>query len=102
MSSEEFSASFNDRLDKIIARSEELQHLLSTEISGDEFIEASREYAELNPLVALIESLRTAEKDYQAVQEMLDDPEMKDLAQAELQGLHEKLPEIRHKIRLAM
>lgn len=102
MSSEEFSASFNDRLDKIIARSEELQHLLSTEISGDEFIEASREYAELNPLVALVESLRTAEKDYQAVQEMLDDPEMKDLAQAELQGLHEKLPEIRHKIRLAM
>ncbi|MDI2090802.1 peptide chain release factor 1 [Commensalibacter oyaizuii] len=102
MSSEEFSASLNDRLDKIVARSEELQHLLSTEISGDEFIEASREYADLTSLVELVHGLRNAEEEAKAAEEMLQDPEMKDLAEAELEALNEKLPALRHQIRLAM
>lgn len=102
MSSEEFSVSFNDRLDKIVARSEELQHILSTEISGDEFMEASREYADLNTIVELVHALRNAEEEIKAAEEMLQDSEMKDLAEAELEALNKKIPQLRHDIRLSM
>ncbi len=102
MSLVEFSASLNDRLDKIVARSEELQHLLSTDIGGDEFAEISREYAELSPIVELVNALRKAEEDEQAAQEMAQDPEMRELAEAELQSLHERIPELKQQIRLAM
>ncbi|WP_338329391.1 peptide chain release factor 1 [Commensalibacter sp. Nvir] len=93
---------FSDRLDKIVARAEELQHILSTDISGEAFIEASREYSELMPIVELVNRLRAAEKNLLAAEEMLSEPEMKALAEVEIQDLHEALHILRGKIRLAM
>ncbi len=93
---------FEDRLDRIVARSDELRHALSGALSGEAFNRASREYAELDDLVGRIVALRVAEAEQRQAQALLDDPELRDLAQAELDGLRERLPALRHDIRLAM
>ncbi|MBL7233584.1 peptide chain release factor 1 [Komagataeibacter oboediens] len=95
-------AKFDDRLDRIVARCEELQALLAEGMSGADFSQASREYAELEPIVARVSALRTAEQAEHDATQMLADPELKELAEAELETLRRQIPELRHDIRLAM
>ena len=94
--------SFEDRLDRIVARSDELRDSLSGALSGEAFNRASREFAELGDVVARINELRAAEASAREAQALLADIEMRELAQAELDGLKQRLPGLRHQIRLAM
>ena len=93
---------FEQRLDRIVARSDELRDALSGSLSGEAFNRASREFAELEAVVARINELRDAEAEERSAGALLADPEMRELAQAELQSLRERLPGLRHEIRLAM
>ncbi len=88
--------------DRILARAAELSSDLSGGLSGDAFSRASRELSELDPVVARIQELRAAEDEAAQAEQMLADPEMRELAEAELQGLRERLPALRHEIRLAL
>ena len=91
------------RLDRIVARAEELRSDLSaTGVGGEAFTRASRELSELEPVVARIEELRAAEAQAAEAEAMLADPEMRELAQAELEGLRERLPALAHEIRLSL
>ncbi|MGI4747667.1 MAG: peptide chain release factor 1 [Janthinobacterium lividum] len=94
--------SFDDRLDRIVGRSDELQNMLSSVLSGEAFNKASREYADLSSLVERIGALRQAELEARDAEAMMADPDMRELAQAELDGLRERLPGLRHEIRLAL
>ncbi len=93
---------FENRLDRIVARSDELRDQLSSGLSGEAFNRGSREFAELGAVVARINELRAAEAEERQAAAMLEDPEMRELAQAELADLRERLPGLRHEIRLAM
>ena len=91
------------RLDRIVARAEELRSDLSASgVSGEAFTKASRELSELEPVVARIEELRAAEAQAAEAEAMLADPEMRELAQAELEGLRDRLPALAHEIRLSL
>jgi hypothetical protein len=46
--------SLDERLDRIVARSQELEHLLASGLTGDAFTEASREYGETEEVVRQI------------------------------------------------
>jgi peptide chain release factor 1 len=76
--------------------------LLAEGATGEAFVKASRELAELDPVVARIHELRSAEHSSQEAQEMLADPEMRDLAEAELVSLKERIPALEHAIRLSL
>ena len=93
---------FDERLDRIVTRAEELQHDLSSGLSGEAFNRASREYADLEPIVARINELRAAEQAQREAERLLADPEMRELAEAELADLTERVPALRHAIALAM
>jgi len=93
---------FENRLDRIVARSDELRDSLSGGLSGEAFNRASREFAELTSVVARVNELRDAEAEERQALALVDDPEMRELAQAELEQLRERLPGLRHEIRLAM
>ena len=93
---------FEDRLDRIVARSDELRDQLSGALSGEAFNRASREFADLGSVVERINELRAAEAEERQAVVLLGDPEMRELAEAELSGLRERLPGLRHEIRLAM
>ncbi|WP_323991099.1 peptide chain release factor 1 [Nguyenibacter sp. L1] len=96
----------DDRLDRIAARSEELQAMLSQGLAqgldGEAFSKASREYAELEPIVARIGELRQAEREERQSQALLADPDLRELAQAELDALRARIPTLRQDIRIAM
>ncbi|MBY4641188.1 peptide chain release factor 1 [Gluconacetobacter entanii] len=95
-------ARFDERLDRIVARSEELQAQLAEGLSGAAFSQASREFAELDPIVAKVNALRAAEKAVEETQGLLDDPEMRGLAESELTELRQRIPVLEHDIRIAM
>ncbi len=94
--------SFSLKLDRITARAEELRALLSEGITGEAFVRASRELAEIEPVVARVDELRLAERDAGDAEAMLAEPDMRDLAEAELRGLKHRIPELEHALRLAL
>jgi peptide chain release factor 1 len=96
------STSLAGKLDRIVSRAEELRALLGEGIGGDAYVRASKELSELEPVVERIDELRAAERTEQEAEAMLADPELKELAEAELYGLKDRIPELQHAIRLAL
>jgi len=90
------------KLDRIAARAEELRAMLSEGISGEAYVKASKELSDIEPVVARIGDLRAAERAQSEAETLLADPEMKDLAEAELYELKEQIPALEHEIRLAL
>ncbi len=90
------------KLDRIAARAEELRTELAGGVAGEAFVRASKELAELEPLVARITELRDAERAAAEAEAMLADPEMRELAEVELGSLRERLPALHQELRLAL
>src|SRR5215470_4582677 len=90
------------KLDRIAARADELRDLLTQGLSGDAYVKASRELADIEPVVERIGDLRAAETAQQDAQALLDDPEMRELAEAELRDLKERIPVLEHELRVAL
>ena len=96
------NANLEQKLDRILARAEELRFMLSGTLAGDAFVKASKELAELEPVEEKITELRGAEKQMKEAEALLADPEMKDLAEAEYHELKARLPEMEMALRLAL
>jgi peptide chain release factor 1 len=90
------------KLDRIAARAEELRAMLSQGLSGDAYAKASKELSDLTPLESRIGDLRAAEQAQAEAETMLADPEMRELAEAELENLKARIPTLEHEIRLAL
>ena len=90
------------KLDRIVARADELRALLNEGISGDAFTKASKELSEIEPVVARVDDLRAAEQARAEAQAMLDDADMRELAEAELFELKERIPALEHEIRISL
>jgi len=79
--------SLRGKLDQLAERHVEITALLAepgTQNDQTRFRDLSREYAQLQPLVARLAQYREAEADIDAARELLVDPEMKDLAADEI------------------
>ncbi len=83
-----------ERLAAILARRDELQaQLASGDLPPERFVALSKEYAEVEPVAeaaAELQRLRTEQSDLQF---MLDDPEMRDMAEEELAQIKARLPD---------
>ncbi len=90
------------KLDRIAARAEELRAMLSQGLSGEAYAKASKELSDLTPLESRIGDLRAAEQAQAEAETMLTDPEMRELAEAELEDLKSRIPTLEHEIRLAL
>jgi peptide chain release factor 1 len=90
------------KLDRIAARADELRAMLSEGLSGETYVKASRELSEIEPVVARIGELREAERAREDASSLLEDPEMRELAEAELDELKGKIPALEHEIQLAL
>lgn len=95
--------SFQAKLNSIRTRHEELAALMAQGgVSGESFTKMSVEYAELSPVVEAMAALEKAVADRAALDEMLRDPEMKEMAAEEIGALDRKIPELEHGLRLAL
>ena len=92
----------SDTLDQICARFEFLEAKMASGADAQDFAALSREYAELRPVVLEIEAYRGMVAARDEAEAMMDDPEMRALAEEELEGLRTKLPEAEQALRIAL
>jgi peptide chain release factor 1 len=84
------------KLEQLARRQGELERLLSAEAATrdmEQFRRLSREHAEIGPVVDLYGKFRDVERDIAAATEMLADPEMRGLAESEIEEGKAKLVE---------
>ena len=91
------------RLDQIANRFAELEaRMASGTLEGDEFVQASRDYAELEPVAKVAAEVKAMREEIEGLEEMLADPEMKAMAEEELDQLREALPEKERQLAIAL
>ncbi len=84
-------------------RHEELSVLMSQpDLSGEDIVKLSKEYADLTPIVEAITSYEQALGEQEELQELLSDPDMKDMAQEDHVRLSKLIPDLEQKIRMAL
>ncbi|MCI2393563.1 peptide chain release factor 1 [Aliiroseovarius sediminis] len=91
-----------EKLSAITERFEYLEARMAQGLSGDEIAQVGREYAELRPVVDEIAAYRRLLNDIAEAEAMLDDPDMRELAEDELPALKERLPEVEQAMRLVL
>ncbi|MCC7273045.1 MAG: peptide chain release factor 1 [Alphaproteobacteria bacterium] len=94
-------------LDQIVARHAEVSSILAeTRLAPAEFARLSKEYAELDPLVAEVRALRRAEGERADAVAMAEDPasdaEMRALAESERASLAARIAELRRAIQIML
>lgn len=67
-----------------------------------EIAQLGRDYSSLSTVVATIRDWRKAEADLAAAREMMDDPDMRILAEDEIAGIEARLPKLEEALRLAL
>ena len=92
-----------ERLDQITHRFAELEaRMASGQLEGDDFVQASRDYAELEPVAKVAAEVQAMRAELVDLEEMLSDPEMKAMAEEEIAALKKRLPEAEHSLAVAM
>ncbi len=91
-----------EQLNKIIERFEFVEAKMSGQLSSDELVSLGKEYAELKPVVETVRAYQQALSDQAEAQEMMADPDMKDLAVEELDRLGDVIPELEQEVRIAL
>jgi peptide chain release factor 1 len=92
------------KLDTLLARHAELEAELSGQLAGDAFVKASREFAELSPIVETVKNYRAVAKEIADLEALKSDPatdaEMRQIAESELTDLQARLGTIEQEIRV--
>ena len=89
-----------DRLEQITQRFEFIEAQMAQ--GGGDIAQLGREYAELRPVVEEIRAYREVLDGISGARAMLDDPEMKELAEDELATLERQRPEMEATLQLAL
>ena len=89
-----------ERLEQITQRFQYLEAAMA-DGSGD-IARLAKEYSDLKPVVEQIAAWRVLRDDLAEAEAMLDDPDMKALAEEELPVLKARLPEVEHALQLAL
>ncbi len=95
-----------EKFEALIARHSQLQDELAQGPAQDVFVRLSREYAELDPVVAKVREVMEAEQEAEDLQEILQDssqePEMLEMARMELAALKPRLEQLDHEVRILL
>lgn len=92
-----------ERLRQIANRFAELEaRMASGQLEGEEFVQASRDYAELEPVAKVAADVSAMREEIAGLEDMLSDPEMKAMAEEELEGLRKQLPAAERALSIAM
>ncbi|SHJ20451.1 bacterial peptide chain release factor 1 (bRF-1) [Shimia gijangensis] len=81
-----------ERLEQITQRFEFLEAQMAEGTAGGDIAALAKEYSDLRPVVEQITAYRQLLADLEEAELMLDDPDMRELAEEELPILKEKLP----------
>ena len=92
-----------DKLQTIKRRHEELGGLMAQPgLDGSEMVRLSKEYADLDPVVEVVNAYEGALQEKADLAEMIADPEMKEMAEVDLYRLNKEIPALEEKIKIAL
>jgi peptide chain release factor 1 len=98
--------SLEGKLERLVRRHAELRDALADPArQGGDFARLAKEYSDLTPIVESIAALargRAEAAELAALAADSGDPEMRELAQSELQGLKERLPALEQQVKLML
>ena len=93
-------------LDRVVDRAKELESLMSSpeKLDSSAFQKMSRELSELAPVVAKVEELKRTRAELAEAQALADggDPEMKELAEAEVEEIESRLPDLEREVQILL
>lgn len=97
-----------ERLEQLIVRHQELEHMMSDagNMSSDEFVQISKEYSDLTPIVKAAQGYLDLLSEIQDLAEMIADPdsdsEMREMAEMEFHELKDSLPMREQKVQFML
>ncbi|RTL55993.1 MAG: peptide chain release factor 1 [Rhodocyclaceae bacterium] len=97
--------SIRDKLQHLTERKEEIEALMSSEEATkdmDAYRRLTKESAEIEPVVALYAAYRKAEVDLAGAEEMLADPDMKELAADEIEAAKASILKLEDDLQIAL
>ena len=99
--------SFDENLNRVLSRYDELQALMSAEEApaADEIARLSKEFSDLTPVVKAVNELKSARDeafDLAVMVEAEEDVELRELADVELQELKDRVPELERQVQLML
>lgn len=99
-------AGFADKLQKMVDRHAGLAERMNQPMRSDEMVKLAKEYAELDEVVQKIKAYQAAEKEYDGLEALMEDPSadatMKEIAEEEFYALKEKMPQLERDVQLAL
>src|SRR6185437_12039924 len=94
------------KLDVLLAHHASLEAQILGQLSSDKYVQITREFAELNPLIDAVKAYRSTVKELTDTEALIADPatdaDMRGMAEAELETLQARRGELEQKIRLAL
>jgi peptide chain release factor 1 len=95
-----------DRMDQVVKRFDMLEAQMAAGVEPDAYVKMASEYAELQEIVGKVRALRSAEAEAVDLQAMLDDrstdAEMRELAEADLPAVEERIEALQHDIQILL
>ncbi|MEC7381154.1 MAG: peptide chain release factor 1 [Pseudomonadota bacterium] len=95
-----------EKLENILERSKELEKLLSSELSSEDYVTFSKEYSEIEPLKNAINDWKNYTSEVEGLNEIINegssDAEMQELAKAELIDLKDGIEKVEESIQLML
>src|SRR5262245_53289108 len=93
-----------ERLDKLVQRWEEIQAELNRGAAPSSYVQLTKEFADLTPVVESIQALRKLEEEERDLQHLMRDPsadgELRSLAQEELELIAPRLEHVQEQLRI--
>jgi peptide chain release factor 1 len=94
------------KLDRLVSRWETVQGTLASGADQETYVRLSREFAELDPIVATINALRSALREREGLQHLIDDPaseaDVAALAEEEIGPLDTKIEELERQLKVQL
>jgi peptide chain release factor 1 len=95
-----------EKLNRLVSRWETLQTQLAAGSDQETYVKLSKEFAELDPLVASIKALRDAENERDNLRVLLEDPasepEMAEMAREELEAAGPAVDRLEHELQILL
>jgi peptide chain release factor 1 len=95
-----------EKLDRLVSRWETVQGTLASGADQETYVRLSREFAELDPIVATITALRSALREREGLQHLIDDPaseaDVAALAEEEIGPLDSKIEELERQLKVQL
>ncbi|MEE2946158.1 MAG: peptide chain release factor 1 [Pseudomonadota bacterium] len=91
-----------ERLEQIAQRFEYLEAQMADGAAGADIAALAKEYSELKPVVEQISAYKQLLSDLEEAELMMEDPDMRELAEEELPELKARLPEAEKELQIAL